>query len=66
MQNVKIIGLMTSTSDENSTEIIFLSKQWINQNFISVLSGIIVITTTITTSIVYKEEIPILRNINKK
>ena len=57
---------MTSTSDENSTEIIFLSKQWINQNFISVLSGIIVITTTITTSIVYKEEIPILRNINKK
>lgn len=57
---------MPSTSDEDSTEIIFLSKQWINQNFMSILSGTIVTTMTITTSIVYKEEIPILRNINKK
>ena len=57
---------MPSTSVEDSTEITFLSKQWINQNFMSILSGIIVITMTITTSIVYKEEIPILRNINKK
>ena len=57
---------MPSTSVEDSTEITFLSKQWINQNFMSILSGTIVTTMTITTSIVYKEEIPILRNINKK
>ena len=65
-QNVKVIGLMPSTSDKDSLDVTFLSKQWINQNFINVLTGTIALTMTITTSIIYKKEIPFLRNVNKK
>ncbi len=56
-QNVKVIGLLPSTSDEDSDKIIVLSQQWLNQNFVGILSGTIVMTMTITTSVIYREDI---------